>query len=372
MNGSGTLALITSTKGIIASGVIGLTAAAAATAISIAPVLTPPSHTQSAPQQDSSTAISDDLSSDLDLVSQGEAGPQKTVYTNEDSHWITPADEVTPPQETESVPAPGMVAPEFSFKPGSVLDPNVPALSGESLPFATITVVLSSDTASHGVFSTQASEVGAWEIALPNTPGGAYTAWAYQELNNKRSDARSTEFKFEGVPGTAPIVIVADTENGKYSPTVSGTGDPGAIVYVKLNGVKNEATVSQQGTWAVTTTNGGLVGTNKLLAVQFNPKTLVFSQQSHESEFELQPPSAQVSGTAAAFQVSVVSEVGSAIDLKSLDGKFSHRIRESLGNDDVSLRRTGSGSSSGPAPSVKARYVSNDGSRTGPWSVPGL
>lgn len=364
--GSGSVALITSTKGIIVSGVVGITAVAAAATIAVAPALTPSPKPPAVPQQETAAPTA---GAPLDPAEAREQ-VRGVVYSKNEAKWITPAVDVVPPKPTTTAPSPDMEAPRFSFEPGSTLDPSSPALSGESLPFAKIILVLKSDTAAHSVLSTQANEAGAWQVSLPDTPVGNYTAWAYQEVDHRRSDARSTEFKFEGLPGSAPLISQVQSENGKFSPRVSGTGDPGSTVLVKLNGVKNEGTVAHSGSWTVTTSKGAIVGTNQLSVVQFDPKTLVFSESSSVSEFELVPPSVSVAAYASQVELRVVSEPGSWVELESLDRKFSHCIKGSLGTNVVSLQRTGSSTGTSPAFELKARYVSEDGSQRGPWSAP--
>ncbi|MFC4224074.1 RNA polymerase sigma factor [Lysinibacter cavernae] len=365
---NGVLSLFASTKAVLISGAVGLTAAATVASIAIAPMLLPPPVPQSAPEPGSSTPLPAHPTAGPVSSAPGDLPANEPAYSDEELQWITPATRVQPQGPTDSEAAASMQAPKYAFEPGSTLSASAPSLSGEAIPSATVTVVLAGGATSHRVFSTTANSAGGWDIPLVDIPNGNYSAWAYQESEQKRSDARATEFVLDRTATVAPRITEAQTGNQKFSPTVSGTGQPGTIVYVMLNGVTNESAVSAQGTWQVMTTRGAVIGTNTIVAVQYDTKTMVLSEVSPPVNVDLVSPSVQVSGAAPSIRLTVAAEPGASVELASPNGKFSHLIKYSTGVDEVSLRTTGSANTSAPSFAVMSRYVSPDGVHVGPWS----
>lgn len=129
-----------------------------------------------------------------------------------------------------------------------------PTFSGSATPLASVTVTL---TGINGVVTSQTVMTdmnGLWTLAPQNLPDGAYTVEASVTTSGGTiSDSNTFVLDTQTTLSVdSPFGVISDD-----TPTISGTGEPGAMVSVTLTGVNGGAlgvlmaTVGADGTWSL-------------------------------------------------------------------------------------------------------------------------
>ena len=134
---------------------------------------------------------------------------------------------------------------------GAVLGDTTPTFSGTGTPGATVQVIIDGATAGGGPINGN----GDWTYT-PIAPlaDGPHTVSAIQSLKGVTSP-ESAENAFtvsDSQPPAAPVITAPDngSTTNDNTPTVTGTGEPGATVTVRTNGnVIGTATVNGSGNW---------------------------------------------------------------------------------------------------------------------------
>ncbi|HWJ65644.1 MAG TPA: Ig-like domain-containing protein [Nocardioides sp.] len=153
---------------------------------------------------------------------------------------------------------------------GSTTTDTTPAITGTGVPGATITVSEGGTV----LGTTTVAPDGTWSLtpAVPLAPG-AHTISATQVLGDATS-APSPEVTFTVVDETPPDAPVIQSPadgsvTGDSTPTISGTGEPGATVEVVVDGVViGTTTVAVDGTWSLTPTTPLADGPHTVTATQ--------------------------------------------------------------------------------------------------------
>ncbi|WGD37736.1 sigma-70 family RNA polymerase sigma factor [Lysinibacter sp. HNR] len=261
-------------------------------------------------------------------------------------------------------------APTFNFVNGTSFHVAAPVLSGQALPNALVTLIVSgSETArtTPTIYSTTANAAGGWKVQLKELQNSSYSAHAYQiDHGNLRSNLASTQFSIDSTTVVPlPSIRAVDTENGIYSPIVTGTGEPGYRVTVMINGIPHKTSVSELGEWRIVTSEGILPGTNILTAIQRNRASRAESQPTPEQEFILSVPGVSQSTGAQTLTFEVSSLPGSGVEILIGPRSLSHHLRQSTGQDLITVKSGNLGFDPLLPFSTTVRYLSGDGSRVG-------
>ncbi|MFI9488503.1 Ig-like domain-containing protein [Promicromonospora sp. NPDC052451] len=171
---------------------------------------------------------------------------------------------------TGGVECDGLVPPVITSPTGGdlVIDAT-PTITGTGVPGATVTVL--DDGAPIG--TTVVSEDGTWTFT-PTEPlaEGENTLTATQELGDAASGPSDpVTVVVDTVPPEPPVITAPDdggtTNDG--TPTVEGTGEPGATVTVVVDGGEvGTAVVGDDGTWTFTPTEPLSDGDHEITATQ--------------------------------------------------------------------------------------------------------
>lgn len=278
-----------------------------------------------------------------------------------------------------SVPVVASVdAPQFAFSEASVFATSDPLLTGYAAPGATVSLFLSADGAADGGadgagyerLTARTTTAGSWAVKSASIPNGVYTVRAYQQLEDgSRSDTAARSFTVNSnLQLPTPSIGSVDAASNRLLPVVTGTGVPGAIVSVLINGVANESAIAEDGTWSVTTVRGGVVGSNDLTVRQRERSSKSVSGETAPVQFGLSAPdiSVDTSGTEPVLVVTAIP--GSSVTVT--DGKgFTHRLAETQGVNRIRVldNQVSGRGASGRAVSVV--YTGDNGRRVGAPAV---
>ncbi|QIK63767.1 hypothetical protein G7068_11655 [Leucobacter viscericola] len=199
---------------------------------------------------------------------------------------------------------------------------------------------------------------------------GAYTVRAYQQLQDgSRSDAAARSFSVDsGYQLPTPVVTGIDAANNRLLPVVTGTGVPGAIVSVLINGVANESAIASDGTWSVTTVRGGVVGSNELTVRQRERSGQGVSAASAPTSFELVAPDIAVDVSGAEPALVVTAIPGSSVTVTDGNG-FTHRLTDARAVNRIRIVDNGASGSSASTRAVSVVYTGDGGRRAGAPAV---
>ncbi len=133
-----------------------------------------------------------------------------------------------------------------------------PQLSGTSEPGAAITVVVGGQT-----LTTTADAAGNWSVTAALMSSGNYTpVITATDAAGNATTANGTPFVVDAIAPAAPTIDMAtasdtgssnsDNVTNLNTPTLVGTGEPGAAIRVTVAGQTLTTTVTAGGTWSVT------------------------------------------------------------------------------------------------------------------------
>jgi len=143
---------------------------------------------------------------------------------------------------------------------GAVINDRTPTYTGTGVPGAIIELTVDGDVVGGTDIVVDAD--GNWTFT-PTTPldDGPHTVSAIQTLNGTPSvrSARN-DFVVDAIPGAPDAPVITAPADGSTTndntPTVRGTGEPGATVTVEIDGVEvGEATVDGDGNWSLPLTD---------------------------------------------------------------------------------------------------------------------
>ncbi|QIM17901.1 sigma-70 family RNA polymerase sigma factor [Leucobacter coleopterorum] len=265
-------------------------------------------------------------------------------------------------------------APQFSFSENAVFATSVPLLTGYAAPDATVVLFISApggaDGAGYEKLTAQATPAGSWAVNTESIADGAYTVRAYQQLaDGSRSDTADRSFAVNsGLQLAVPIVSSVDDANNRLLPVVTGTGVPGAIVSVLVNGVANESAIASDGTWAVTTVRGGVVGSNQLTVRQRERSGQGVSAETAPTQFELLAPDVAVDSSGTDPVLVVTAIPGSSVTVT--DGKgLTHRLTDTQVVNRIRVVENDASGTGASARSVSVVYTGDSGRRAGAPAV---
>ncbi|WP_228301552.1 BapA/Bap/LapF family large adhesin [Acinetobacter soli] len=176
----------------------------------------------------------------------------------------------------------GAIQGTISNSPDSLTDDTRPAYSGTA--DASVAIVKVYDNGAYLGSATVGTD-GKWSFT-PSTPIGAgphsFTASGVDAAGNEGPQSAAWQFKVVGAAPSAPSIqsvtdnqgdVTGDLQKNQTTddrtPTISGTGQVGAVVTVYVDGTAvGSTTVASDGTWSVTTTDLGADGTKNLIAKQ--------------------------------------------------------------------------------------------------------
>ncbi|MCF3128773.1 Ig-like domain-containing protein, partial [Acinetobacter soli] len=176
----------------------------------------------------------------------------------------------------------GAIQGTISNSPDSLTDDTRPAYSGTA--DASVAIVKVYDNGAYLGSATVGAD-GKWSFT-PSTPIGAgphsFTASGVDAAGNEGPQSAAWQFKVVGAAPSAPSIqgvtdnqgdVTGDLQKNQTTddrtPTISGTGQVGAVVTVYVDGTAvGSTTVASDGTWSVTTTDLGADGTKNLIAKQ--------------------------------------------------------------------------------------------------------
>jgi hypothetical protein len=173
------------------------------------------------------------------------------------------SDPVTVTIDTTAPDAPVITSPAD----GSKTTDTTPVVGGTGEPGATVTVSVDGEVVGDATVGSD----GTWTLPLTDPlSGGDHTVTATQtDPAGNTSDPASNTFTVDA--GVAPPVITspADGATVGQSPTVTGTGVPGATVTLTVDGTPSgTATVGEGGTWSLTPSDPLSCGIHTLAATQ--------------------------------------------------------------------------------------------------------
>jgi LPXTG-motif cell wall-anchored protein len=147
-------------------------------------------------------------------------------------------------------PAPVITAPED----GSVTDDSTPTISGTGEPGNTVTVT---DEEGAVLGSAEVDPDGSWQVVAPELPDGDHTITATQTDadGNTSEESAPVDFTIDTDTPDAPVITDPDDQSltNDNTPTISGTGEPGATITVSIDGDDAGTTVVEpDGSWNFT------------------------------------------------------------------------------------------------------------------------
>ncbi|MEU6134591.1 Ig-like domain-containing protein [Nocardioides sp. NPDC047086] len=145
--------------------------------------------------------------------------------------------------------APVITGPES----GTTTDDNTPTISGTGTPGTLITVYDQNDDV---IGTARVDDTGSWTMDAPELADGTYTftATATDDLGNVSPESNSVILTIDTAAPEAPVITSpeADSVTDDNTPTVTGTGEPGAEVEVFVDGVPvGTTTVDPAGNWSL-------------------------------------------------------------------------------------------------------------------------
>ncbi|WP_203335633.1 Ig-like domain-containing protein [Nocardioides limicola] len=145
---------------------------------------------------------------------------------------------------------------------GSVTGDTTPTITGTGEPGAVVVVEVTDSEGNTQVLETVVNEDGTWavEVNEPLADGDVTVAATQTDTAGNTSESANSSFVVDtSVPEVSapPAPVVTSPADGSVlttdTPTISGTGVPGATVTVYLNGeVAGTTTVGDDGTWSLT------------------------------------------------------------------------------------------------------------------------
>ncbi|WP_194293017.1 Ig-like domain-containing protein [Streptomyces smaragdinus] len=199
---------------------------------------------------------------------------------------------------------------------GSVTTDNTPVITGTGEPGATVEVLVDGVT----VGTATVAPDGTW--SLPTTtplPDGPHTVTATQtDPSGNVSPAATSTFTVDTTAPDAPVITgPADGSTiTSTTPTITGTGEPGATVDVTVDGVSlGSTTVNPDGTWSLPVTTPLADGPHTVSAIQTDPAGNVSPAATSTFTIDTTAPAAPVieaptSGTTTADTTPTVSGTG--------------------------------------------------------------
>ena len=248
------------------------------------------------------------------------------------------------------VPAPVVETPAD----GSVTRDTTPAFSGTGVPGATVTLTVDGTEIADDI---EVDEDGDWTFT-PTAPlaNGPHTVSATQIFDGATSAASAAnDFLVDAVAPAAPAITAP--EDGStvtdVTPTVTGTGEPGATVTVEVDGEEvGEATVAEDGIWSLALSEPLDEGEHTVTATQTDEarNTSVADEVTFAVDSGAEAPvitapadgsstsdtTPTIRGTAepgASVAVSVDGEVVGTVTADA-DGNFVLELTEPLGDGD--------------------------------------
>ncbi|SFS65119.1 Ig-like domain-containing protein [Saccharopolyspora flava] len=256
-------------------------------------------------------------------------GPHTITATATDAAGNTsqPSDPVTFTVDTTPPGAPTITGPGN----GSLTGDSTPTVSGTAEPGSTVTVT---DDQGNELGTTTADADGNWvvEVGQPLLDGPhTITATATDTAGNTSQPSDPVTFTVDTTPPGAPAITgPADgSAVGDNTPTITGTGEPGATVEVTVDGtVIGTTTVNNDGTWTLDVPQALVDGPHTVTATQTD---LVgnASPASSETTFTLdtavEPPviSEPTNGSATGDSTPTISgtgEPGATVTVTTADG----------------------------------------------------
>lgn len=362
--GSAKATAIGGTKVALISGIGALTAGVAIVAVVLSGVGSQPAASSPAP-----VAVADTQDENVDAT-------KPPSETTEESDALGRDDWTSAPDQAEtaalySVPVVSDVeAPQYSFQENTVFATPSPLLTGYATPGAEVTLFVSAQDSAGGQsyekLTTEVTAAGSWSVNSASVPDGEYTVRAYQQLGEgARSDTETRSFLVKnGGQLPAPSVANVDNANDRLLPVVTGTGVPGAIVNVLVNGVPNESAVAEDGSWSVTTVRGGIVGANSLTVRQRDRASNAVSVETVPLQFDLVAPDVAVdnSGVDPVLVVSAVPQ--SAVTVTDGQG-FTHRLINTQATNRVRVMDNAGASAEPTTRRLSVVYTADGGKRVG-------
>ncbi|MDR0285690.1 MAG: Ig-like domain-containing protein, partial [Propionibacteriaceae bacterium] len=271
-------------------------------------------------------------------------GPATATATADTTgHWTlpTPADAVsggltaaaTDPAGNTSAPATGHL--DVDAPTGLTIDQaNAAGIAGGLAtpvdPGTVVTVTYPTASGATGTVTVPVAADGTWATPLPaDAVSGPVTAQATDPAGNVSLPADAT---LDATAPTAPVVTapVSGSLTNDATPTVTGTGEPGAVVTVTSGNSWTlcAATVAADGTWSCTVPAGA--------ALADGPATLVVAQTDAAGNpsptttvtttVDTTPPAAPVVNTADVTVVAGTAEPGTTVTVTWPDGTESQPI----------------------------------------------
>ncbi|SDT12986.1 Ig-like domain-containing protein [Microlunatus soli] len=156
---------------------------------------------------------------------------------------------------------------------GSVTGDSTPTISGTAEPGATVTVTTADGTE---LGTATADGGGDWSFAADALDDGTYTitATATDEAGNGSVPSEPVTFTVDTTAPEAPVITgPADGSTiADNTPTIVGTGEPGATVEVSIDGtVIGTADVGDDGTWSLDPSDALADGEHTVTATQTDP-----------------------------------------------------------------------------------------------------
>ncbi|MFN6050575.1 MAG: Ig-like domain-containing protein, partial [Planctomycetia bacterium] len=144
---------------------------------------------------------------------------------------------------------------------------NVLTLTGTAEANSVITVYDNGNK----IGTTTTDSNGVWTFITPTLADGSnrFSANATDAAGNKSVNADSYTMVVDASAPTAPVINSLPSPNGDNTPTISGTGEPGAVVTINANGSPiGTAVVDANGYWNFTPTTPISDGTTAFTAIQ--------------------------------------------------------------------------------------------------------
>ena len=241
------------------------------------------------------TEVADDVVVDED----GNWELTLTDPLSDDGHTVTavqtdPAGNVSDPAEvtftvdTDAPDAPVITTPTNN----AVISDTTPTIAGTGEAGATIALELNGLQIADDI---PVDGTGAWSYAITDPLTDAvYTVTATQtdDGGNTSPEATSTFTLETGIP--EPPVITAPEDGSTINddtPTITGTGEPGATVTVSIDGTEiGTSPVSSAGSWSVPTTTALTGGEHTATAIQTDPAGNVSPEASSTFTVDTEVP----------------------------------------------------------------------------------
>ncbi|MDR2973689.1 MAG: Ig-like domain-containing protein, partial [Propionibacteriaceae bacterium] len=226
-------------------------------------------------------------------------GPHTITATQTDPAGNT-SGPATAPITVDSTPpaAPVITSPAD----GSTTNDTTPTITGTGEPGDTVTVRDRRDTETgpgEVIGTTKVQPDGTWTLT-PTTPlpQGPQNITADQtDPAGNTSPPDDTNVTVDSAAPAAPVITgpANGSTTGDSTPTITGTGEPGATVTVSVDGVPvGQTTVQPDGTWSLTPTTPLADGPHTITARQTDPAGNPSPEASSQVKVDTATPSAPV------------------------------------------------------------------------------